>query len=394
MKVLQINSFGNLSTGRIATDIYRTLLENGHDGMVAYGRGKISDDVSSVRIGSRKSIFADGIMTRLTDRAGFFSVGPTKQLIKRICEYDPDIIHLHNLHGYYLNIELLFNYLKKTDKPIVWTLHDCWAFTGHCTHFDFVGCQKWKIGCSSCPQKQEYPSSFFYDNSENNYQKKKTLFSNIKNLNIVTPSKWLADLVNDSYLKTYPVRVIHNGVNLNMFKPTDGRWIKENNLENKKIILGVAGKWSKRKGLQDLIKLSSMLPIEYKVVIVGVDDNQIRKIPSNILGIKRTYDTKELAEIYTSAHVFVNPTYEDNFPNVNLESLACGTPIITYDTGGSPEVIKGKNGFVVPKGNIDGLFHAVIDNHFSSDLALESSKIYAREKSYIDYLNMYKNIIS
>lgn len=394
MKVLQINSFGNLSTGRIATDIYRTLRDNGHDGMVAYGRGKIPNDVPAVRIGSRRSIFIDGVMTRLTDRAGFFSVGPTTQLIKKIKEYDPDIIHLHNLHGYYLNIEILFNYLKESGKPVVWTLHDCWAFTGHCAYFDFAGCQKWLTNCCNCPQKHDYPASMFLDKSENNFHRKKELFLDIDNFVIVTPSKWLAKLVDRSFLQSYPVKVIHNGVDLKMFKPTYGNWIKNHNLEDKKIILGVAGKWSNRKGLLDLIKMSIHLPDDYKVVIVGVDDEQQKNLPPNILGIKRTYDTAELAEIYTAAYVLVNPTYEDNFPNVNLESLATGTPVITYNTGGSPEVINGKNGCVVPKGNIEGLFQAVIDNNFSSDEALKSSKIYAREKSYTEYLNLYKGIIS
>lgn len=394
MKIFQINSFGNLSTGRIACDIYRTLRENGHDGIVAYGRGKIAEDVASYRIGSRWSVYADGIMTRLMDRAGFYSKHTTKELIKKLIEYDPDIIHLHNLHGYYINIELLFNYLKESGKPVVWTLHDCWAFTGHCCYFDFVGCQKWATGCHHCEQRSGYPASILVDASRSNWVRKRELFTSLDRMTIVTPSHWLADLVKRSFLRKYPVEVIHNGVDLNVFKPTYGNWAVSHHLENKKIVLGVASTWSKRKGLDDLIELSRLLPEEYQVVIVGLNDKQLKSLPLQVFGIRRTYDTRELAEIYTSAYVFVNPTYEDNFPNVNLEALACGTPVITYNTGGSPEVINGKNGCVVLKGNIDSLLHAVIDDKYSSNEALRSSKNYAREKSYTEYLNLYKHIIS
>ena len=393
MKVFQINSFGNLSTGRIAVDLYRTLLDHGHEGVVAYGRGKIADDVYSYRIGNKISVRTDGIMSRIADRAGFYSANPTKKLINFIKEYDPDIIHLHNLHGYYINIELLFNYLKASGKPVVWTLHDCWSFTGHCCYFDFAECEKWKSGCNHCPQIHEYPASFFRDNSEINYQKKKELFSGFKNLVIITPSKWLADLVAESYMQIYPVNVIYNGVDLNVFKPTYGNWTRNHNLEYKKIVLGVAGKWSRRKGLQDIIKLSALLPENYKVVVVGVDDNQLRNLPSNVLGIKRTYNSRELAEIYTSSHVFINATYEDNFPNVNIEALACGTPVITYNTGGSPEAINEKNGFIVPQGDITALFNAVTKGNFFSDDVLESSQTYACENKFAEYLNVYEKLI-
>ena len=391
MKVFQINSFGNLSTGRIATDIYRTLRENGHEGMVAYGRGMIDDDIPSYRIGNKMSVYADGIMTRLSDRAGFYSKRATKKLIKVIQEYDPDIIHLHNLHGYYINIELLFNYLKESGKPVVWTLHDCWAFTGHCCYFDIVGCEKWKTGCNHCPQKHEYPKSIGFDYSEKNYQKKKELFTSVENMTIITPSKWLGNLTRQSFLNKYPVQVIHNGVNQDVFKPTYGSWKQKNGLEDKKIVLGVASIWTPRKGLNDLIALSKILPSEYKIVVVGLNDEQLISLPKDIIGIKKTNDARELAEIYTAAYVFVNPTYEDNFPSVNLEAMACGTPVISYNTGGSPEAINEKNGVVVPQGDVNAIANAISLMKLSKDEILESSKHYNKNTSYLEYLNLYRN---
>ena len=389
MKVLHINTFGNLSTGRIASDICRTLRENGHEGMVAFSRNTIDKDIPHFQFGSKWSVYADGVMTRLTDRAGFYSSGPTKQLIRKIKEYDPDIIHLHNLHGYYVNIEMLFNYLKASGKPVVWTLHDCWPFTGHCTHFDYVGCQKWQTGCHDCPQKHEYPKSYLVDNSKWNWEKKRNLFTSLDKMVVVTPSHWLADLVQKSFLQKYPVEVIHNCVDMNVFKPTYGTWVKDHGLENKKIVLGVASKWSRRKGLVDLVKLSSMLPDEYKIVVVGVDDRQLKALPPKILGIKRTYNVKELAEIYTAAHVFVNPTYEDNFPTDNLEALACGTPVITYNTGGSPEVINEQTGKIVVSGNIEALLDVILTINFDSKECIKSMNSFNRIKSYLHYIELY-----
>lgn len=392
MKVCQINIFGNLSTGRIAVDIYRTLRENGHEGIVAFARNSIPNDVPHYKFGNKKSIYLDALQSRLRDNAGFNSICPTRQLLKKISEYDPDIIHLHNLHGYYLNVEMLFEYLKERGKPVVWTLHDCWSFTGHCCNFEFVGCNKWKEGCERCPQTHAYPSSIV-DHSKRNYIRKKGIFANVDKLTIVTPSIWLKDLVKQSYMSKYHVEVIRNGVDLSVFKPTEGKWMEKNHIDEKKIILGVAGSWSPTKGLNDIIEISKKLPKEYKVVVVGVDKRQKRSIPESILAIERTNNPYELAEIYSSAQVFINPTYDDNFPNVNIEALACGTPVITYNTGGGPEIINDMNGAIVPKGDINLMVDRVIHTQKKADNCIMTAQEFERNKCYHQYIQLYKELL-
>ncbi|WP_027203857.1 glycosyltransferase [Butyrivibrio fibrisolvens] len=394
MKVLQINIFGNLSTGRIAVDIYRTLHDNGHDGMVAFSRNTISDDVPHFQFGSTLSVVTDGVMTRITDRAGFFSIKATKRLIEKIKDYNPDIVHIHNLHGYYINIDILFNYLKESGKPVVWTLHDCWSFTGHCCNFESMQCEKWKTICKNCNLKHSYPSSFILDNSTNNFIVKKRLFTSLDKMILVTPSVWLKDLVNESYMNKYPVEIIRNGVDLDVFRPTYGNWIKNHGLERKKIVLGVAGTWSKTKGLNDMIKLAEILPDDYQVVVVGVSKKQHNKMPKNVLAIERTYDSKELAEIYTAAFVFVNPSYEDNFPNVNIEALACGTPVITYETGGGPEIITDEIGSVVNRGEVNAIANEILKLNVDSEKCTTIAQEFDRKKCYLRYLDVYKSLMN
>lgn len=392
MKVLQINSVcGVGSTGRIAADIHRVLKQNGHESKIAYGRGEAkgvsSDD--TIKIGTDRDIYAHVILSRLTDRTGFYSKSATKKLIRSIEEYNPDVIHLHNIHGYYINIKLLFDYLKKAGKPVVWTLHDCWAFTGHCTHFDYCGCEKWKTGCEKCPQLNRYPKSFA-DSSKRNYLYKKQIFNGINNMTIVTPSKWLENLVKQSYLGNYNIQVIYNGIDLTVFKPTVSDFRARHGLNNKKIILGVANIWEKRKGLDDLIQLSKKLSDDYKIVIVGklIGDS----LPANMLHVERTDSTKELAEIYSAADVFVNPSYEDNFPTVNIEALACGTPVVTYNTGGSPEAISPSCGIVTEQGNVDELKTAIYSlqetgRRYSTDVS-----VYNKNVVFAEYVGLYVSL--
>lgn len=347
MKVLQINSVcGYGSTGGIVVNLYNALTQQGHECCVAYGRGKADRDIDSMRIGTDADVYLHGFVSRVTDKQGFYSKKATKQFAKWLKSYDPDIIHLHNLHGYYLDIEILFDALRQLNKPVIWTLHDCWAFTGHCSYFDCVGCDKWKSGCYSCPQKKEYPTSYLLDHSRSNYERKKAAICSIEQLRIVTPSKWLRDLVAESFLGRYPSEVIHNGIDLNTFQPTYQNIKEKYGLQNKKIILGVASEWGKRKGIQDFLKLSDMLEDDYQIVLIGrISGNMLEK--KNITYISRTNDKKELASWYTEADVFFNPTYEDNYPTVNLEAQACGTPVITYYTGGSPEGLRMEKSTVV-----------------------------------------------
>lgn len=361
MKVFQINTVcGVGSTGRIATDLYHVLKSEGHSCCIAYGRGTAPKEVDSFKIDSTADVYIHTFLSRITDREGLFSKNATRRLLKKIQDYDPDIIHLHNIHGHYLNYPMLFRFLKNYGRPVVWTLHDCWAFTGHCAYFDYVGCQRWQSGCHNCPQLRSYPQSYGIDHSRENFSMKKELFTGLEQLHIVTPSQWLADLVKKSFLKEYPVTVIHNGIDTTVFKPTESNFRKRYGLEHKKIILGVASPWTARKGLQDFIKLSSMISDEWKIVLVGLSKKQLASLPPSILGIERTNNTKELAQIYTAANVFFNPTYEDNYPTTNLEAIACGTPVVTYDTGGSPESAGECKGAVVEKGNISDAWSEIL----------------------------------
>lgn len=356
MKILMINSVcGRGSTGRICTDIAEMLEKEGHECKIAYGRESVPQKYQkyAVRIGNELGVNIHAGLSRIFDDCGFHSHFATKKFVRWVKEYNPDMIHLHNLHGYYLNLKILFDYLRTCGKKIIWTLHDCWAFTGHCSYFSFVGCDKWKRQCEHCVQKKTYPKSMLVDNSRRNFEKKKQLFTGIPNLTIVTPSKWLAGVVKESFLKDYPIKVIHNGIDLNVFKPTSSNFRERYNLENKKIILGVASVWDDRKGLKDFLKLSELIDDNTRIVLVGVNDKQIKLLPPKIIGIRRTNSTKELAEIYTAANVFFNPTYEDNYPTVNLEAQACGTPVITYNTGGSIESVFPEN--VVEQGNLKKL---------------------------------------
>lgn len=386
MKVFQINTVcGVGSTGRIATDLYHVLKKEGHSCCIAYGRGKAPADVDSYKIGSTADFYLHTFFSRLTDGEGLFSEGATRRLLKKIQEYDPDIIHLHNIHGHYLNYPILFHFLQKYHKPVVWTLHDCWAFTGHCAYFDYVGCQLWQEGCQNCPQLKSYPQSYGIDHSAENYARKKELFTGIERLHIVTPSQWLADLVKKSFLKEYPVTVIHNGIDTSVFTPTESDFRKQHGLENKKILLGVASPWTPRKGLQDFIKLAPMLPENWKIVLVGLSKRQLAHLPSDILGLERTNNTKELAQIYTAADVFFNPTYEDNYPTTNLEAIACGTPVITYDTGGSPESA-GDKAVILKKSQISQISSFL---NLIRKASYFNKKYLSKEKSASDYLKLY-----
>ncbi|MBQ7831632.1 MAG: glycosyltransferase [Clostridia bacterium] len=358
MKVLMINSVcGIRSTGRICTDIADLLTAQGHECKIAYGRETVPEKYQkyAVRIGSNTDVKIHAGLSRIFDSAGFHSKKATKKFLKWVEEYNPDVIHLHNLHGYYLHLGILFDYLKKANKKVVWTLHDCWAFTGHCAHFDYINCQKWQTGCFNCPQKKRYPSSLLFDHSKQNYEKKKALFTGLKDMTIVTPSKWLADLVKQSFLKEYPVKVVYNGIDLAVFKPMESDVRAQYGLVDKKIVLGVATAWANRKGLEDFITLSNKLDKTYQIVLVGLTKTEMEALPETVLGIERTNSIKELVELYTAADVFVNLTAEETLGLTNIEALACGTPVVTYRTGGSPETVDETCGVVVDRGDIEGV---------------------------------------
>lgn len=360
MKYLFINSVAGFgSTGRIAAEQCRKLMKEGHECVLAFGRSQANcDDIPTVQIGSSLDYKLHGIRCRLLDDHGFGSKAATRKFLNWVEKYDPDVIWLHNIHGYYIHIGLLFDYLRTSGKQIFWTLHDCWSFTGHCAYFDFAGCDRWKTGCHHCPQKGTYPASILLDNSRGNYETKKRIFTGIPNLTLITPSKWLAELLQESYLREYPVNVVYNTINTEIFRPTPGNFRETHGLENQKIVLGVASVWEERKGLRDFVKLAGMLPEEYKIVLVGVTEETAKGLPTQILALPRTNSAGQLAEVYSAADVFVNPTYEDNYPTVNLEARACGTRVVCYATGGCAETL-GPEDTLVPKGDVQALCEAI-----------------------------------
>lgn len=398
--LLQINSVVNSgSTGRIAEEIGQTAIAAGWKSYIAYGRNDRPSQSELIKIGNDWDIKMHGFQTRLFDRHGLGSRSATKELIGKIKEISPDIIHLHNIHGYYINIVILINYLQKTNIPIVWTFHDCWPITGHCSYFSFVGCEKWKKKCYECPQKTSYPASWLVDRSEKNFRLKKELFTSLPNLTLVPVSQWLSGILKESFLKGYPIKVIHNGINTDVFNPSSSSDFRaKHGLENKFILLGVASVWSPRKGLKDFIELSKHLNSDYQIVLIGLSREQIEQLPDNILGIERTESVEELAELYASSDVYVNPTYEDNFPTTNLESLACGTPVITYQTGGSPEAIDNETGIVVEQGNIHKLIEAINQikgedkNTYSDACEKRANRLYRKEDRYREYLELYNQL--
>jgi len=361
MKVLQINTTVNSgSTGRIAEDLGRLLLSKGHQSYIAHSRENRDSQSHKFYIGSKLDFYSHVLQSRILDNHGFASANATKSFVKEIGSYDFDIIHLHNIHGYYLNVEHLFSDLQKRNVPVFWTFHDCWPFTGHCAYFERVSCEKWKTECHTCPLKSAYPTSNFLDRSRTNFQKKKKIFNSVPKLNIVVPSAWLGDYVKQSFLGNFPVHVIHNGIDTETFKPQQNDALKlKYNLGEKKIVLGVASIWDKRKGLEDFVELSKNLDSDYQIVLVGLTEKQVQSLPENIIGITRTENVQEMANLYSMATVFANPTYIDNFPTTNIESLACGTPVVTYRTGGSPEALSKETGRVVDKGSITQLQSAI-----------------------------------
>ncbi|WP_035778330.1 glycosyltransferase [Butyrivibrio sp. MC2013] len=359
-RLLIINEyFGYTSTGRIALDIAREYDEDGYEVRVAYGRKpEIPPEAEKYAylISGKINVYLHGIYTRLTDKHGLASRAATRRFIKWAEEFNPGLLWLHNLHGYYINYEMLFDWIKsRPQMKVKWTLHDCWTFTGHCAHFIYIGCDKWKTQCEHCPQLDQYPKSM-RDNSYDNYQRKKKAFTGVEDLTIVTPSVWLSNMVKESFLAEYPVEVVCNTVDREAFKPACSSFKDNNGFADKKMILGVANVWNDRKGLGDFIKLDNMLdPEHYQIVLVGLDKEQIENLSQkdcHILPLSRTNNVSELVEIYNAADYFVNMTYEDTFPTVNLEAEACGTPVITYDVGGCAETISLEESRLVERGNV------------------------------------------
>lgn len=399
-KLLLLNTSANTgSTGRIAEEIGLLAQQSGYEVRFAYGRKAVNSKLPLIKIGNKWDMRWHGLKSRMWDAHGFGSRLATKALIRELEVWKPDIVNIHNLHGYYINIELFFEYLKRVQIPVVWTFHDCWPFTGHCSFFERVSCEKYQTECNHCPLSKYYPDSWFVDNSRSNFRKKKKLFSGLNNLEIVTPSEWLANLVGNSFLKDYPVSIIYNGIDLNIFKPTeDDTVLKKYRLEPLTYVLGVASVWDRRKGLSDFLMLSKLLPKNQKVVLVGLNEKQLNNLPENIIGIARTENLEEMVQLYSNALVFINPTYVDNFPTTNIEALACGRPVITYRTGGSSEAVDTNTGFVLEKKDIRGIVRKISEIKSMEINTLEeycrdrAEQMFNKNDRFFDYFKLFDKI--
>ena len=405
-KLLQINPVlrTNTSTGRIVQEIGELAIKEGWDSYVAYsgGRDGLKPCKSKlIPVGGKVDVAFHGLWTRLTDRHGLASWSATRRFIDEIKALKPDIIHIHNIHGYFLNYKILFDFLAQSDIPVVWTVHDCWLYTGHCYHYAAAGCYKWQSLCEDCPQKFEFPASYLVDRSRQNFLDKKEAFTSVPNMTIVTVSEWMKNEMSNSFLKNCQFQVIHNGIDLNVFSVQDNeQGVRQRyDLGDKRIILGLASIWSKEKGWDDFIEMAKMLDDNELIVLVGVSEKQQEQLPSNIVGIKRTENVQQLAELYSAADVFVNPTWQDNYPTVNLEAIACGTPVVTYRTGGSVEAITDSTGMIVEQGDVAGLLSAAREimqrgTQFFKDscrkFALEN---FDKEERYNDYLKLYDKLL-
>ena len=397
MRVVSINAVPYGSTAGVMLGIMRAAEASGMEthAFVGYSNHPHADIAKhNVIHGNALDKLVHILLGRFTGLNGCFSHYMTARLIKTLDCCPPDIIHLHNLHGWYINLPMLFRYIKKHNIPVVWTLHDCWPFTGHCSHFTFAKCDKWKTGCHHCPQYREYPQSLV-DNSRIMYAFKKKWFTGVKNMTIVTPSQWLADLVKESFLKDYPVKVIHNGIDLEVFKPTPSDFRQRYGIPaDKHILLGVAFGWGVRKGLDVFVELAKRLDSNrYQIVLVGTDDATDRQLPDSIISIHRTMDQTELAQIYTAADLFVNPTREENYPTVNMEAIACGTPVLTFRTGGSPEIVDDTCGSVVDCDDVDALEQEIRwicgSSPYTKEACCAKAVQFDKNRRYQEYLELY-----
>lgn len=398
MKIAQINGGAKGSTGKIMFGI-EEVAKDFDIACICFSpitsTNKTKENKNYQVIGNFYLRKFNILLNRLFNREGCFSWFSTKKVLRKLKKEKIDLIHLHNMHNNFINLPMLFKFIKKHNIKTVWTLHDCWAFTGHCPYFDIANCKKWKEQCHHCSQYKDYPKSFF-DNSKKMYKLKKKWFLGVKNLTLITPSKWLAGLVNESFLKDYPVKVINTGIDLNIFKPKKSDFREKYNLQDKFIVLGVAFGWGKRKGLDVFIELSKRLSEKYQIVLVGTDDNVDKQLPKNIISIHRTQNQIELAEIYSSADVFANPTREEVLGLVNLEALASGTPGITFNSGGSPECYDKNSGIVVEYNNIDQMEKEIIwvceEKPFNRQDCIKRASTFNQEQKFKEYIDIYKEL--
>lgn len=393
-KLLQINVTANWgSTGRIAEQINVEASNRGWDCYVAYGRHVNNSKSTFLKVGNKFNVYWHYAQNRIFDNEGLASSIPTRKLIKAIKEIQPDIIHLHNIHDHWLNYEILFKYLNATDIPVVWTFHDFWAITGHCAHFISANCEKWQHECGSCPL-----SKSLIDRSRRNFLLKKKLFLANKNLHVVAVSDWVGGLVKKSFLSNKDIRIIPNGINLNVFRPlskseTDCLY------KDKFIILAVASQWKSGKGLEDYIAMSSLLKEDELIVLVGVDENIKKTLPDNIIGVSRTNSQSELVSLYSRADVVTSFSSAETFGLTIVEAFACGTPVVAYDNTAQAYLVTEDTGNLVQTGNYVAAYQAIQSIHQNgkerySDACLRLvAESYDEKQCTEKYINLYNEIL-
>lgn len=391
MKVVQINvTCGNGSTGNIALELSKEMTNRNIDNFIFYTQEEFNYPKGKVYM-SLMEVKLQALKSKVVGNYGFQTKRATKRLINDLKKISPDIVHIHNIHGHNVNLDLLFSYFKEANIKLIWTFHDCWAFTGYCCHYDMINCSKWIKGCNNCPQRRKY--SFLFDKSKKIYNRKKKVLNDL-DLTIVTPSNWLKSQVEQSFMYNYDIRTIYNGVDFSVFKPLKEDIKLEYKIENKFIILGVAFDWGNRKGLDVFIELSKTLGDNYQIMLVGTNDKIDKELPSNIISIHRTKNQNELIKLYSAADLFVNPTREETLGLVNIEALSCGTPVITFNTGGSPECIDDSCGFVVKKNDLDELkkkIKYVYENSpFTKEACIKRAHDFNLQEMKNNYLRLYQ----
>ena len=391
--LLQINVTVNWgSTGKIAEAIGRAAMKKGWKSYIVYGRMQNPSESRLIKVGSKVDNYIHFAYNQLLDMEGRSSNSATRVLVRQIAEIKPNVVQLHNIHDHFLNYRILFEYLNQTDIQVVWTFHDCWAFTGHCYHFVQQNCMKWQKMCCECVQRNR-----FVDRSRENFLLKKHFFVGCKNLTIVPCSEWMGDFVKKSFLKDKRIQVIHNGVDIEVFRPYSLN-SQSLSLNRPFRIIVISNVWLPYKGELDIYKLREILPQdEFKITMVGLSANQIKNLPIGIRGIQRTQNVHDLVQLYSESDVLINPTYADTFPTVNLEALACGTPVITYRTGGSPEAVDEKTGIVVEQGNIEALVGAICQIKktplSSEDCCRRAEEFFDKNKCFDEYIELYEELL-
>lgn len=398
--LLQINVDSNAnSTGVIASQIGELAISKGWESYIAYSRSLRESKNKNIKIGNSFTYKMHWWFTRFFDCQGLLSIFSTLRFISKIKQIAPNIIHIHVIHDYYINYPLLFRFLKKRDIPVVWTMHDCWAVTGHCAHFDYVGCERWKTTCYSCPQRRSYSPSLI-DNSRCNHVLKKKFLTSVPNLTIVSVSNWLSTIFEQSFLSSFDNRKIYNGIDLNIFRISQTFVVEKYNLLNKKILVAVSSTWTEKKGLLDYIELAKILDNNFQVVLIGYIAEKYKKIiPREILTIPRTKDQQELVEWYNAADVVLNLSYEETFGLTTIEGFACGTPSIVGHKTASPELVSEDTGIVVECGNVNQIIKAINiitskeKSHYQHNCRKRAVELFDKNDRYNDYIDLYEEIL-